>query len=178
MLKRIVVTFAVAGFIGAVLPTSSQAQATIFAGGGITVPTSDFGDYADTGWMASAGVLIPVGPMGLHVGAEGFYGQNNHSDIDGDKTNPYGAMALVEYGFQTGGNITPYVFGGAGVLVHKYSSDTFDNESDTKFGYEFGAGLDFGVSDNVGVWVDGRYMGSEFTKFFAVQAGLGFGVGG
>ena len=67
----------------------ASAQTIIYVGGGATFPTGDFGDLANTGWQAIGGVLFPVGPEGLMVGADAFYGQNNHKDevsFDSEKT--------------------------------------------------------------------------------------------
>jgi hypothetical protein len=171
-------------FIGTVMaaslflavPTATQAQ-SIFVGGGPTMPVGDFKDYAETGWMATAGVVIPVGDQGLWVAGEGFYGHNGH-ETEGDKTNPYGAMASLGYRAGDPDNIGPYIFGGAGLMVHKFSSDTDEGDSESQFGYQFGAGLDIPVSSGAGLWVEGRYMGSDDTKFFGILAGFGFDVSG
>lgn len=149
----------------------------IFVGGGVTIPTGDFGDYADTGWLASAGFSFDIGEAGLSAGVEGFYGENKHSDVDGDKTNPYGAMGFLLYRAGNAESVGPYFYGGAGLLVHRFSPASGDSESDTNFGYEAGAGLDFPFSDNVGAWVEGRFMGASDTNFFGIVAGLGFGLG-
>ena len=117
-----------------------------------------------------------VGTEGLSAGVEGFYGENKH-ETEGDKTNPYGAMGFLLYRAGNPESVGPYFYGGAGILVHKFSSDTTEGGSDTNFGYEFGAGLDFPFSENVGAWVEGRYMGSSDTTLFGIMAGLGFGVG-
>jgi hypothetical protein len=148
----------------------------IFVGGGVTIPTGDFGDFADTGWMAIGGFSFDVGDGGVSAGLEGFYGENKH-DTEGDKTNPYGAMAFLLYRAGNPESVGPYLYGGAGILIHKFSSDTSEGGSDTNFGYEFGAGLDFPFGDNVGGWLEGRYMGSTDTTLFGILAGLGFGVG-
>lgn len=150
----------------------------IFVGGGVTFPTGDFKDVdgADTGWLATAGFSFDVGDAGLSAGVEGFYGENKH-DTDGDKTNPYGAMGFLLYRAGNPETVGPYAFGGAGILVHKFSSDTTEDSTKTNFGYEFGAGLDIPVGSNVGVWLEGRYMGSSDTNFFGIIAGLGLGVG-
>jgi opacity protein-like surface antigen len=160
----------------------ASAQTIIYLGGGATFPMGDFGDFANTGWQAVGGVLVPVGPAGLSVGAEGFYGQNNHKEgeigfLENSKTTPYGAMGVVSYGFQTSGKLTPYVFGGLGVLVHKFSAEGI-SQSETQFGYEGGAGIDFALSPKLGIWIEGRYMGSSDTQFIAADAGLAFAVGG
>lgn len=155
----------------------------IFAGGGVTIPTGDFGDFADTGWIASAGFSFDVGDAGLSAGVEGFYGENKHdADVsgvaDGDKTNPYGAMGFLLYRAGDPESVGPYFYGGAGLMVHKFSPATGEGDSETNFGYEAGAGLDFPFADNVGAWVEGRFMGSSDTNFFGIVAGLGLGLGG
>ena len=100
MLKRSFTLLAVLALVGFAVPTQADAQATIYIGGGGSFPTSDFGDYANTGWMAIGGVLVDVGPSGLGLGVELFYGQNNHKDeaslFESAKTSPYGAMAIVD----------------------------------------------------------------------------------
>jgi opacity protein-like surface antigen len=62
--------------------------------------------------------------------------------------------------------------------VHKYSTDSGDGDSESQFGYQFGAGLDIPVSSGAGLWVEGRYMGSSDTTFFGILAGFGFDVSG
>jgi len=160
-----------------ILPATASAQ-SIFVGGGVTIPSGDYGDYAKTGWIADAGVTFDIGEQGLWVYGEGFYGSNKHDDDSGDKTNVYGAMGGVGYEFDTGGSLGIYVFGGAGLMVHQYKPDTGDSDSESKFGYEGGAGVDFPLGDRIGLWVEGRFMGSKDTNFFGILAGLGFDLGG
>lgn len=98
---------AAAAIVALALPARSEAQLTIYLSGGGAFPTSDYGTYAKTGWLAAGGVLFDVGPLGLSVGAEGFYGQNDHDDIEGDKTNPYGGMGIVDFSFSVGAPLVP-----------------------------------------------------------------------
>ncbi len=158
----------------------ASAQTLVYIGGGATFPSGDFEDFANTGWQAIGGLLVPVGPQGLFVGIEIFYGQNTHKEevsLADDKTSPYGVMAVVDYGFQTGGKITPYVFGGMGALIQRFSTSGFSN-SETFLGYEAGVGIEFAASPTVGVFVEGRYMGSKDIRFFAADAGLSFSISG
>ncbi len=166
-------------------PAATQAQ-FVFVGGGVTVPTSDYGDYANTGWIGTVGIGFPIGAAGLSVMAEGLYGQNNHDTavagvVDGDKTNLYGGMAELEYRAGDPDRIGPYFFGGGGILVHKFSPATGTGDSSSGFGYVFGAGLDVPVGSSVGVWFEGRYLGasidSSTTAVFGVLAGIGFDIG-
>ena len=169
MKKRSVLFLAAFAFLAFAIP--AQAQTTLYIGAGASFPTSDFGDYANTGWMGTAGALFGAGPVG--VGAEFFYGQNNHKDevslADDAKTTPWGFMGIVDYAFGQPDKIRPYVFGGLGVLIHKYSAGGI-SESETQFGYQAGAGLSFPL----GIYVEGRYMGSEDTKYFGALAGFAF----
>ena len=156
------------------VPSVVSAQMFAFLGGGATFPNGDYGDYAKTGWIASGGVGIPVGPPGMAVVVEGFYGQNDHEDVDGDKTNPYGLMVDVDYTFGTPGSIQPYLIGGVGLLVHKFSTDFAGglSGSDSQFGYTAAAGALIPLGGTVGVYGEGRYWGSADTAFLGILAGV------
>ena len=186
-----IVTLVAAAVIALAAPLTLDAQ-TLYIAGGATFPTSDFGNYAKTGWMAAGGVVFnDIGTAGLGLGVEGFYGENKHKSEDVDpefnfgdsKTNPYGIMGIAVYNFDTGGSIQPYVFGGAGWMAHKYTADpAFADEDETGsgFGYQFGAGVGFDLSESIELFGEGRYMGGSGdvsdTKFFGLFAGLAFGL--
>jgi opacity protein-like surface antigen len=159
------------------LATSSLAAQSVWFGGGVSIPTGDYGNYAKTGWMATAGIGFPVGQTkALSIGVEGLFGSNTHSDVTGDKTTLYGALVGPTYHI---GNLEKphlYVFASGGFLVHKYSSDQFpsDEGSDTKFAYEFGAGLDIPL-EKIGLWADVRYLAraeSGATATIPIMAGI------
>lgn len=172
MMKRLSLALAAVGLLLFAVPLQAQG---IFVGGGVTIPTGEFGDFADTGWLATGGFWFDLGDSGVAAGVEGFYGQNDH-DTEGEKTNPYGAMGFLLYRVGSPERVGPYGFGGAGVIVHDFSSAT-ESSSDTNFGYEFGAGLDFPFTTRVGAWLEARFMGSSETNFFGILAGLGFNLG-
>ena len=177
MKKRSVLFLAAFAFMAFAIP--AQAQTTLYIAGGATFPTGDFGD-SSVGWMGAGGVIFGLGDGGFGVGGEVFYGQNSYSDLDGAKTTPYGVMAIADYTFGTEGNLRPYVFGGAGLMVHRFSYEGF-SDSESAFGYQAGAGLSFPI----GLFVEGRFMGSASmgegedsgtTTFFAAMAGWAFGL--
>jgi len=171
--------FAIAATVVALFAAQqAQAQTNLYIGGGATFPTSDMGDVTSTGWQIIGGVLFPVGPEGLSVGAEGFYGQNSGKDDAPFKISPYGVMGIASYGFSTSGSITPYLFGGLGLMVTRVSGELFEGSSESSFGYQFGAGADFAVGSTTSIFVEGRYMGSSDAKFFGIDAGLAFALGG
>jgi opacity protein-like surface antigen len=156
---------------------SLAAQSSVWIGGGPTFPMSDYGDYAKTGWMASAGFGLGLGSSGkLGLQFEGLFGSNSHSDVDGDKTSLYGGMANLAYQLGNTAKLHPYVFGGGGLLVHKYSSDQFpdDEGSDSKFTYQFGAGLDYPMK-SIGLWIDVRYL-SRVEDYPTALVPIMFGI--
>lgn len=159
----------------------ASAQSFIWVGGGPTFPMNDYGNYAKTGFLVSAGVGSNVGDQGLSFLVEGFFGQNNHSDVTGDKTNPLGAMAGLQYDFAgAGASQSLYVLGEAGLFVHKYSSDTYDGSSSKGLGLAAALGYYFPLGSVTG-WVEGRVIEarieSENTMFSGVFIGISFPVG-
>jgi hypothetical protein len=174
-----------AGVVGAVallslsVPTPGQAQ-WIWIGGGGSFPVSDYADDAKTGVLLTGGVAVPVGQEGVSVFGEGFWGQNGH-DTAGDKTNPYGFMGGVQLDLGTEDRGGVYFFGGAGILFHKYASDTSEGETSSGFGYEAGAGYWFPLA-GVSGWIEGRAMNASIdgskTSFVAVMAGISIPVSG
>jgi hypothetical protein len=163
-------------------PATASAQASIFLMGGLAVPTGDYGEYADAGWLAQGGVTIPVGTAGVSIGAGGFYGVNNHGDIDGDKTNLYGGLGFVQYSIGDAASVSPYVYAGLGFMTHSYKSDTFPEGSGSGLAGTGGAGVNVPLGGVLG-FVEGQYLtgfGDEIdgTDLFALSVGVAFNVGG
>jgi len=168
MRKRFGVLLAIVGFLVVVGPASAQ-----YVQFGAGIPTSDYGDYADTGWLLAGGwQFIDAGPVTL--GPEVLYGSNGHTGSD-DKTNLFGANAVVELGFGEDNPVSPFIFGTLGWLSHKFSPDTGD--SDTGSGISFGGGAGIGLA--VGLYVEGRFLTASIddltTAIFAISLGWGFG---
>ena len=159
---------------------TAQAQSPIlFFGGGATIPNGEYGEYAKTGWMANAGVGLPVGGKGFMVGAEVLYGSNKH-EFAGDKTNLTGANGFLLYRFGDQAKTGFYVLGSGGMLNHSFKSESEpeDEGSDTKFAWSGGAGVDVPFGGNKSFWAEGRYMARSDTKFIALLVGLSFALGG
>ena len=175
-MRRLVIgasTLAAAFVLGA-----APAHGQFFVGIGATLPTGDYGEFAETGWMATAGVRVWQSPNDrAGLWAEGFYGSNTHSDIDGDKTNLYGGLASVGFDLTTGAGMTatPYLLGSVGYMVHQYKSDLFSEFEGSDGGIAFGGGGGFYLGR---FWLDARYMAasidSETTSFILVSAGVAF----
>ncbi len=174
-------TAVVIGILGLVATSNPLSAQSVWIGGGGTFPTSDYGDFANTGFLFMAGAGLPVGDQGVSVGVGGYYGQNNHEAVDGDKTNPYGFTGYVEYDFSgpdAEGGL--YVLGEAGILWHKYSSDTSVDTSESGFGYAGALGYGFPLG-GVNGWVEGRFMQASIsdanTQFLGIVAGISIPFG-
>jgi hypothetical protein len=166
------------------VPAQLSAQ-SVFLGAGAGFPTGDYADFGDgdganTGFLAIGGVTFPVSEGRFSVLGEGFFGSNSH-DYEDDKTNLYGAMAGLLFDTSGEGEAGIYAYGQAGLMVHSYKSDSFEEDSETGFAFGGGAGYGFPLGGLNG-WVEGRYMQGLFddgnTTFFGVLAGLSFPLGG
>ena len=158
-------------------PLSAQGA---WLGGGATIPTSDYSDYANTGFLLTAGVGTSVGDGGLGVAVEALYGQNNH-ETDGDKTTPWGFMGQVAYNLAgPGAESGIYVLGQLGVLWHKFSSATLPEGSESGFAYGGAVGYGFPLGGADG-FVEGKFIqasiSDENTRFLGILAGVSIPFG-
>ena len=159
-------------------PTQAQTTPFVFFGGGASIATGEYKDYAKTGWLANAGVGANIGDKGLWVAADLFYGSNKHSDVTGEKTNLMIGLATIGYNFMPAAKVTPYVHGSVGLLNHAYRSTQFptSNGSQNLIAFGGGAGLLIKLGAKSSFWVEGRYLtGSKSgstTSFIPVMAGV------
>jgi hypothetical protein len=178
---KALVTVAVVGLLALMGTSNSLSAQSLFLGVGGTSPTSDYGEYAKTGYLVLAGGAVPVGQGGVSIGIEGFYGQNSHEVVDGDKTNPYGALAMLQYSFSgRDADATVYVLLEGGMLWHKFSSDTSPEDTESGFGYGGAAGYAFPLGGVQG-WIEGRFNNASIsdsnTAFYGLVAGISIGLG-
>ncbi len=178
MMKRVSSLAAVALLVLA-LPASAQ----FYVGGGWTSPTGNYSDVANSGWMGAAGYLFGLGDGPIALGVEGFYGSNSAVEclevciqpvpFSGvDKINMYGFMGVADVSFGDADGLSPYLFGGGGLLVGDQGDDPAGSQSN--FGYEGGLGLSFPIGSIRG-WIEGRYMGSSGVKLFGILGGIAVG---
>lgn len=178
MIRRSVVSGAALLCSILVLPLGLSAQ-SVFVLGGAAVPTGDYGDFADVGWMVSGGVTFDVGEGGLFAGVEGLYSRSG-TELEDVSSKPYSAMGFLGYDLPTGGAVTPYLYAGAGIQGVTVSA-AGESDSESAFGYQFGAGLSFGTSGNVSPLVEVRYQGSGDEdvdlNFVGIAGGVSIGLG-
>ncbi len=162
------------------LARAAAAQTSIFFGGGATIPSGEYGDYAKTGWIGAAGVGIPLPNSKVSVVIWGAYGSNNHDDDTGDKTNIYSGNGGLEYRFGDPAKAGIYVNGSVGFLVHSFKageSQSDADESETKIAFSFGGGPVIPAGKIV-IWGWGGYVLATDTNFLGFLAGIGIPLGG
>src|SRR5262245_49707928 len=145
-------------------------------GGGVTMPSGDYGNFAKTGYLAIAGLTfdIPAAPIAVRV--DGMYGANTHDGGLDEKTSIYGGMANAVWGFLPGSPLQPYAIGGLGYLSHDYDPGSSGSSADVEWAmvWGVGGGVNFALG-GLGLFAEGRYLDRDGTAFLALLAGLRFG---
>lgn len=156
-----------AGSAGAQLPSF-----TLF--GGAVMPTGDAGDALNTGWTAGAALdmHVPVTPFGFRV--EGAYARYGVQGLSGSgitaHTSDLGVNANVVMTVVNAGLVKPYLTAGpswSNIKVSASDGTSSGSDSESKFGFNAGGGIDFGLG-GLGARIDLRYKristsGSAFT---------------
>jgi len=169
-MKRLCGSIVVGALVALAAATPAEAQKPfIFFGGGMSIPMSDFKDYAETGWVAQAGIGIDIGTKGLWADVEGMYSRNNY-DLTNEETTNLGGLAVLGYTIAPASKVSPYLLGGLGFLRSKTEVGTVST-TETNFAYTGGGGLGFRLSPKMLFYVEGRYMGGD-VQFIPVMAGL------
>lgn len=178
MIGRAAVTSIAVLFLALAFPLTAQAQ-SIFVTGGAVFPTGDYGDFADVGWMVAGGVSVDIGDSGLFAGAEGLFSRSG-TEAEGVSAKPWSALGFLGYSIATESAVSPYVWGGAGLQGVTVSFDGA-SESDSAFGYGFGAGVAFAGQSSITPLIEARFQGSSDDSvdlhFIGVSAGVGIRLG-
>ncbi|MFW6088845.1 MAG: outer membrane beta-barrel protein [Gemmatimonadota bacterium] len=177
MIRRAIVASTAVLFLAFALPQTANAQ-SVFVLAGLSSPTGDYGDIADTGWLGAVGVTFPVGEAGLWAGAEGLYGQNGFANSD-ENAKLFSAMGILGYDIPTESSVSPYLFGGLGLM------SLSNGDSESGFGWQLGGGVGFETDGNISPFVEARYqsasIGDEPTDLtvsvFGIEAGVSIGLG-
>lgn len=143
-------------------------------GGGITLPTGDYGTVDKAGWHVMGLIQLPISQSPIHLRFDAMYGSTSHkSGFGPGSTKLTGATADLLYHLgESRASVRPYVLGGLGIF------DVSDGSSQSKFAFGLGGGILFGVG-TMHAFLEGRYIsvqtsGSSLT-FIPVSVGLMFG---
>ena len=171
--------------LGMLVSTSAlHAQGAEFSlGGGVDLPLGDFDDVAKMGFHGLAGVSVEPAnwPVGIQV--DGSYSQlKDDALLNVDKYQLIYGTANIVYKFTTSeeSRFRPYLIGGGGVYNFKSKGDgaTGIDASETKFGFNAGAGFDI-KTGSAGLFVEGRFHDVFTTgpnvKFIPLTIGVRFG---
>jgi hypothetical protein len=147
----------------ALFTTSAQAQTSMQfgIGGGATLPLGDFADEASS--LGFHGLVnAEFQPENLPVGfrIEGMFNRISFNDdlpVDGNFQIISGTANVV-YTFMTAeeSKFHPYLIGGVGMYNFKANVDDADSDSETKFGFNAGAGFNVAMG-GAAVFIEGRF---------------------
>jgi opacity protein-like surface antigen len=155
-----------AGFLGTgmlslalVAPAQAQARGYVGFGGGLSIPTGDFGENYKMGWLGQviAGITGPNGMLGGRI--DGMYIRHSLDAATEGSIAMLGANGdLVVSPGNADAKIRPYLLGGIGFFNVKPELGSTELPSDTKFAFNLGAGLRFGGGGRMSFFVEGRYL--------------------
>ena len=137
--------------------------------GGISMPTGDFGDAANMGFLVG-GLLdfMPAGmPIGVRVNVDynRWGAKDEVSDfLEIDNFSVLSATVNALLAIQTGGGIAPYAIGGVGMYRSSCSPDC---EASNDFGFNIGGGLNFGLGA-MDTGVEVRYHKVDDSSFITI----------
>ena len=182
---------------GAVALATSTAQAQysdteaggvrFLIGGGTSLALGDFGDAYNNGPHGLLGIAFqPVGfPVGIRI--DGMYHRISGDEevLPGDDINTQvingTANAVYSFSTSTETPIRPYILAGGGVYNIKPVGDDVPDgiDGDTKFGINAGAGFDYRASENLGIFLEGRFhlIFTEGTNTNVLPISLGVRIG-
>jgi hypothetical protein len=159
---------------------AAQRRITPFVGGGLATGTGDLGENTDSGWLAFAGIDLPlgVGP-GLTFGLTASYARVPYKGGFDEFT---GVPALFgELGYVIGAEssriVKPYLRAGAGVQLRKYDPGTtgFREQSDGGLAFSAGGGLQFSLAP-ASLFLGARFVSDADGGVLGFNGGVAFPV--
>lgn len=154
---------------------------------------SDYGTSVDaikydTGYLVNGAIGLKM--ESYRVEAEVGYHSNDFDQAyyygGNDKMSIWSFMANAYYDFKmSDSDITPYIMGGLGVANVQWSYIGGNNDDDTAFAWQVGAGVGFKATDKITVDVGYRYFATGDVNIYGgditiskhnVVAGLRFDI--
>lgn len=177
-MKRTIAGFMATGLLTVALaaPASAQARGYVGFGGGLSLPTGNFGDVYKTGWLGQviAGITGPSGMFGGRI--DGTYVRHSRDGVPAESIRLLGANAdLVVAPGSAAAKVRPYLLGGVGFFNSK--AEGFDGVTD--FAFNLGGGLSVKAGSKMSVFLEARYISVQSdpssTGFIPISIGLRFG---
>lgn len=139
----------------ALAPSLAEAQVRLLGGGGVSTPVGTFGDAAEVGWHAEAGLQLSVPAVPIALRGDGGYHSFGEASPQPKTSMLAGALSAVVS--LPGVGLVPYLLGGVG--MYRRSVDGSEPTSDSGFHAAFG--VDIG---------GGGYRGFGEVRFVNVSA--------
>lgn len=159
----------------------AQSQAHFGLTGGITVPTGELGEAQSFGYNGGALLSIgaPMMPIGLRAEASLHHFMGKDYSVGGTTLNESANMWTTgvagTYSLTLPSPVKPYLIAGFGMYGAKSSAP--GAESVTKFGFNAGAGMSFGMGGR-SAFVEARWhrmnTDVEATTFIPLSFGITF----
>lgn len=179
-MKRIMLSALVVAAASAAGTTTLNAQsAQLGLGGGVIIPTGDYGTADKSGWhgLGLVEISVPLSPVSVRVDA--MYGQTSHKNISGN-TKLAGSTADVVW--HAGLPKAParfYLLGGLGFYNVKVEVPGFVTASESKVAFDLGAGVSAGMGSakffGEARFISVRTSGGA-TNFIPLSVGVLFGL--
>jgi opacity protein-like surface antigen len=178
-LKRSLFITALAGMALASLSFEARAQNPVQLGiaGGVAFPTSDLSDIANTGFngTVTVGLTPALIPLGIRI--DGAYNQFAIKDDLGDGNVRFLSVTGNLVYKIPGATISPYLIGGAGLYNAKLEVAPFGSDSENKFGWNVGGGINLPLS-GFSTFIEARYNQVQTddvaVKFIPITFGILF----
>lgn len=156
----------------------AQRRITPFVGAGLATGTGDLGENTESGWLAFAGVDLPIGVgPGLTFGVTASYARVPYKGGFDEYTGVpafFGELGYV-LGARSSRIVKPYLRAGAGVQLRKYDPGTtgYREQSDGGLAFSAGGGLQFSLSP-ASVFVGARFVSDADAGVLGLHAGVAF----
>ena len=180
MSRRVIALAALTAAI-VLAPAAAQAQSPVKFGlaAGATFPTGDLKDVTDWGYHVTGSItgkpmLSPVGIRGevMWNRLTGKDFETTLGTIKGEDVNVLAGIVNAEIGM-SGIGVKPYLIGGVGMF--RFSSAGSNSDSETKFGFNIGAGLDFGLA-GFSAFTEARFHSVQTDAFTSNFVPVTFGI--
>jgi opacity protein-like surface antigen len=173
--------FAVAALALLAPIAASQAQVGFGIAAGLSVPSGDFGDGAQSGYhvMGTVAFSPPAAPVGFRV--DGMWNEFKlKAPFDNVKDRIMALTANAVVGMPGAMVVSPYLIGGLG--YYKMKTDQAGDDGTSKVGFNIGAGVKFGLA-GFGAFAEARMHqfsvdngtgGNTAVRFIPISFGIIF----
>jgi Outer membrane protein beta-barrel domain len=182
-------SIALAALLAAPVALSAQTSKPVSFGvsGGLSVPTGELGDFAESGFVVAGHVFLKPASF-KSVRFRGDVSFDKWNVKDGDfagldvEARSLGFVANAIYDFPTANtsSVRPYILGGIGMFNSKASvsaGSVSASESTTDFGLQAGGGLEFKLS-GFSTFLEAKFVNvfteDSSTTFIPISFGIRF----